>query len=147
MEVVGKSSVFDNAEEKFLKGQSLGRICTIDGDGYPHCVRLDYVYHNGRILLGSRVPRKWHSHLSSKTKVAFEIDVYEKAENGVVDFRGLMIKGKASVIEDILQKKEVARILRAHHPGAPFGDNPIFVSIIPYKRLRWGPWEKIHEAR
>ncbi|HZY46912.1 MAG TPA: hypothetical protein VFE96_03850 [Candidatus Bathyarchaeia archaeon] len=63
------------------------------------------------------------------------------------DFRGLMIKGKASVIKDVSHEKEAADTLRARHPGAPFGDNPIVLSIIPYKRLRWGPWKKVRGAR
>jgi len=137
--------LFDEAEEKLLLRCSLGRICTIDGGGYPHCVRVDYVYHKGTILVGSLVLRKWHSHLSANPKVAFEIDMYENAENGVFDFRGLMIKGRANRIEDTRQKKEAVALLRAQHPGAPFGTNPVIVGIFPMKRLRWGPWEKIHE--
>ena len=103
---------------------SLGRICTIDGHGYPHCVRVDYVYHNGTILVGSMVARKWHSHLSKNPKVAFEIEVYKEGDNGIFDFRGLMIKGRARLEEDSREKSEAVALLRGRHPGAPFGENP-----------------------
>jgi|SRR2546425_183940 len=136
-----KHSLLSDTEEKLLMRCDLGRICTIDNDGYPHCVRVDYLYHNGTILVGSRVPRKWHSHLSRNPKVAFEIDIYEKAGRGVIDFRGLMIKGRAVLIEDTERRKEATALLKARHHDAPFGDGPIIVRIVPAKRVRWGPWE------
>lgn len=142
----GARRLLNDAEEKMLTRNNLGRICTIDGYGFPHCVRVDYVYHNGTILVGSLVPRKWHSHLATNPKVAFEIDMYEE-KRGVFDFRGLMIKGRALLVEDNKERKEAVALLRTRHPRAPYGENPVIVRIVPMKRLRWGPWEDIREDR
>ncbi len=107
----------------------------------------NYVYDKGTILVGSQVSRKWHSHLSNNPKVAFEIDIYEKTESGVIDFRGLMVKGKAFPVEDAKRRKEATALLKAKHPGAPFGDYPIIVRVGPTKRVRWGPWENLNGSQ
>ncbi len=67
--------MFNDSEEKLLKKCALGRICTIDAHGYPHCVRVDFLYRGGLVYVGSKVPRLWHGHISENPKVAFEIDV------------------------------------------------------------------------
>jgi len=145
--MIRKHSSLSDTEEKLLMRCDLGRICTIDRDGYPHCVRVDYVYDKGTILVGSQVSRKWHSHLSNNPKVAFEVDIYEKTESGVIDFRGLMVKGRAFLVEDATGRKEATALLKAKHPGAPFGDYPIIVRVVPAKRVRWGPWEKLNGSQ
>lgn len=121
---------------------ALGRICTIDTNGYPHCVRVDFLYRRGLVYVGSKVPRIWHGHISENPKVAFEIDVYEHGDDGVFDFRGLMLKGEAHHVVRSEERKNAVKWLEDRHPGAPFGDNPIVVCIVPRKRYRWGPWDK-----
>ena len=49
--------MFSESEEKLLKKCALGRICTIDAHGYPHCVRVDFLYSEGLVYVGSKVPR------------------------------------------------------------------------------------------
>ena len=79
--------------------------------------------------------------------MAFEVDIYEKTESGVIDFRGLMVKGRAFLVEDATGRKEATALLKAKHPGAPFGDYPIIVRVVPAKRVRWGPWEKLNGSQ
>ena len=135
--------MFSESEEKLLKKCALGRICTIDAHGYPHCVRVDFLYRGGLVYVGSKVPRLWHGHISENPKVAFEIDVYERGDDGLFDFRGLMLKGEAYRVAKSEERRKAVKLLQDRHPGAPFGDNPIVVRIIPRKRYRWGPWNKI----
>ncbi len=132
--------LFSVPEEKFLQEAALGRMCTIDRNGYPHCVRVDFLYHNDQVYVGSATPRIWHYHISVNPKVCFEIDVYKRGENGLFDFRGLMFKGEAHRIKSSEDRKRVAELLRERHPDAPFGIDPIVVCIVPQKRYRWGPW-------
>src|SRR5438128_12537569 len=90
--------MFSESEEKLLKKCALGRICTIDAHGYPHCVRVDLLYSEGLVYVGSKVPRLWHGHISENFKVAFEIDVYERGDDGLFDTRALMVKGEAQQV-------------------------------------------------
>lgn len=74
--------------------------------------------------------------------------MYKEGENGIFDFRGLMIKGRARLEEDSSRRREAVALLRGRYPGAPFGENPVIIRIVPMKRLRWGPWEryvKVHD--
>ena len=137
--------LFSETEEKLLRRCALGRICRIDEHCYPHCIRVDYAYHEGRTIVGSRAPRRWHRHLSTNPKIAFEIDVYDRTEDGVFDFRGLMMKSEAHLAADHRQKDVSVELLRQRHPGAPFGESHVIVSLTPRERYGWGPWEKIHE--
>ena len=70
------------------------------------------------------------------------IDVYERGDDGLFDFRGLMVKGEAHQVAKSEERRKAVKLLQDRHPGAPFGDNPIVVRIIPRKRYRWGPWNK-----
>ncbi len=134
---------FDETEEKLLKRSALCRISTIDRHGYPHCVRLDYLYHKGRIYVGTRTPRMWLKNISFNSKVAFELDVYERTESGVFDWRGLMIKGEGHRIDNEEQRKKLVKLIQRRHPDAPFSEETAVVCIAPRKKYRWGPWQKI----
>ena len=138
--------MFNELEEEFLRGNDLGRICTVDREGYPHCVRVDFVYHDGQLFIGSQAPRIWHKHISGNPKVAFEIDRLEGKDKGVFDYRGLLLKGEARKLQDSVAKEEAMKRLRQRHPAAPFGENPIVITILPKKRYRWGPWEKVQQT-
>ncbi len=135
--------MFGESEEMLLRRKKLGRICTVDQKGYPHCVRVEFVNQEGRVLIGSRSPRIWHEHLSANPKIAFEIDMWERQENGVFDYRGLMLKGEAQTVRGSTLRAKAMKLLKEKHPGAPFGKNPIVIGIIPRKRYRWGPWDKV----
>lgn len=128
--------------ENFLEQNPLGRICTIDEHGYPHCVRVDFVYHEQQIYVGASGPRKWITQLQKNPMVAFETDVYELLEGGHTDWRGLLIKGEAEVIEDEDQRRRAAELLQQRHPVAPFGPNPTVVRITFRYLYRWGPWDE-----
>ncbi|HZY47193.1 MAG TPA: pyridoxamine 5'-phosphate oxidase family protein [Candidatus Bathyarchaeia archaeon] len=137
------NQLFNRPEEEFLEKNEFARICTVDPDGYPHCVRVEFVYDKGRLFIGSQSARIWHRHLSTNPKVAFETDRWEQMENRVFDYRGLLIKGEAQEIEDAVTKEEAMKLLREKEPGAPFGEHPIVIRIIPKKRYKWGPWMKV----
>jgi len=136
------TGLFSEAEEKLLQKCALGRICTVDARGYPHCVRVDFLYHEGLVYVGSKEPRAWHKHISENPKVAFEIDVYKHRDDGVFDFRGMMLKGEANQVTKPEERKKAVKLLQDRHPDAPFGDNPTVIRIVPRKRYRWGPWDK-----
>ena len=71
------------------------RICTIDAHGTLIASGLISYIVKGRCLLEARFLESGHGHISENPKVAFEIDVYEHGDDGLLDFRGLMLKGEA----------------------------------------------------
>src|SRR5438093_11833582 len=115
--------MFSESEEKLLKKCALGRICTIDAHGYPHCVRVDFLYSEGLVYVGSKVPRLWHGHISENPKVAFEIDVCERGDDGLFDFRGLMVKGEAHKVVKSEERRKVLKVMRSSDPEAADSDN------------------------
>ncbi len=135
-----RRSIFTEAEEELLQRCALGRICTIDRDGYPHCVRVDYLYHDGELYIASLAARIWHRNIVANQKVAFEIDLYERRTDGSVDWRGLMIKGEAQRVQEPHVIDKEVKLLKNKHPSAPFGGSPILFRIVPSTRYRWGPW-------
>ncbi len=80
---------------------------------------------------------------SQTAEAAFETDRWEKVENGVFDYRGLLIKGDAHEVRDPTVGENAMRLLKEKEPGGPFGEHPIVTSIIPKKRYKWGPWSKL----
>lgn len=135
-------AAFSGAEEQFLLHNLLGRICTVDAEGYPHCVRVDYVYDRGQIYVGAAQERKWIKHLRRNPRVGFEIDTYAPREDGRIDWRGMLIKGDAHVLKEPQAKRNAFEALRQRHPEAPYGPDPIVVRIAVRTRYCWGPWRK-----
>ncbi len=134
--------ILTETEEEFLQKCALGRICTIDRDRYPHCVRVDYVYHDGEVYIASPIVRMWHSNIVANQRVAFEVDLYERRADGSIDWRGLMIKGEAQRVQESKDIDKGVKLLKNKHPSAPFGESPILVRIVARRRYRWGPWGK-----
>src|SRR5437867_6082229 len=122
--------MFSESEEKLLKKCALGRICTIDAHGYPHCVRVDFLYSEGLVYVGSKVPRLWHGHISENLKVAFEIDVYERWDDGLFDFRGLLLKCEAYRVVKVEERRKGVKLFQDRDRGGEFVGNAIVVRLI-----------------
>jgi nitroimidazol reductase NimA-like FMN-containing flavoprotein (pyridoxamine 5'-phosphate oxidase superfamily) len=59
---------------KFLKEQETGRICSIDKDGYPQIIPMNFVYVNDVIYMHSHTKGEKIENIKRNNKVGFEVD-------------------------------------------------------------------------
>ncbi len=136
--------MFTRDEESLLQECEVGRVCTHDTDGYPHCTPVDYIYQKGRILLGTGPGTRKVRNILSNPRVAFEVDVYGQEREGF-DWRGIMIKGTATLLKDPREIDEVLARLLKKYPDDAFDHSNAFIAIEPEKKISWGPWEVFRE--
>jgi len=61
---------------QFLNQQSTGRICSIDKDGYPQIIPMNFVYVNDTIYMHSHTKGEKLENIARNKKVGFEVDQY-----------------------------------------------------------------------
>ena len=59
---------------KFLNEQDTGRICSIDKDGYPQIIPMNFVYTNDVIYMHSHTKGEKIENIGRNNKVGFEVD-------------------------------------------------------------------------
>lgn len=59
---------------KFLNEQDTGRICSIDKDGYPQIIPMNFVYANDVIYMHSHTKGEKIENIKRNSKVGFEVD-------------------------------------------------------------------------
>ncbi|TBR09497.1 MAG: pyridoxamine 5'-phosphate oxidase family protein [Candidatus Nitrosotenuis sp.] len=89
---------------KFLKGQKILRLATIDKAGRPHLVPVWYSYSGAKFHIGTNTKTKKAKNIQKNNKVCFCVD------DGVWSpIRGVMGNGKARLI---LQESTVKKIAK-----------------------------------
>ncbi len=61
---------------QFLNQESTGRICSIDKDGYPQIIPMNFVYVNDVIYMHSHTKGEKLENIARNKKVGFEVDQY-----------------------------------------------------------------------
>lgn len=83
----------DTRIEDFLRSHDHCRLASIDKqDGFPHCVPIAYLYHEGLIYIPTSSRSKKVRNLTLNQKCCILVDVLEN-EKG----RGVMLQGSAAV--------------------------------------------------
>lgn len=59
---------------KFLNEQDTGRICSIDKDGYPQIIPMNFVYTNDVIYMHSHTKGEKIENMKRNNKIGFEVD-------------------------------------------------------------------------
>jgi uncharacterized protein len=106
---------------EFLNKQETGRICSIDKDGYPQIIPMNFVYAKDAIYMHSHIRGEKLENISRNPKVGFEVDQSLEflpsyfthptdASQADTLYISVVIKGKGSIITD---KKEKTFALNA----------------------------------
>jgi uncharacterized protein len=69
LEIKSKDKIID-----FLNKQETGRICSIDKEGYPQIIPMNFVYKNGSIYMHSHIKGEKLENVARNSKVGFEVD-------------------------------------------------------------------------
>jgi len=115
MQLLGKLEI--KSKEKiieFLSSQQTGRISSIDKDGYPQVIPMNFVFNNDVIYMHSHVRGEKLDNIRRNQKVGFEVDksleflpsyFSDPTDASLADtlYISVVIKGNASIV---LDKKE-----------------------------------------
>jgi nitroimidazol reductase NimA-like FMN-containing flavoprotein (pyridoxamine 5'-phosphate oxidase superfamily) len=115
-EIQSKKKIID-----FLNSQPAGRIASIDKNGYPQVIPMNFVYHDGVIYMHSHPFGEKLDNIRRNTNVGFEVDhhicflpsyYFHPTDASQADtlYISVVIKGRAEIVED---KEEKARALNA----------------------------------
>lgn len=75
MQLLGRLEI--KSKEKmiqFLNQQDTGRICSLDKDGYPQIIPMNFVYTNDAIYMHSHTKGEKLENIKKNSKVGFEVD-------------------------------------------------------------------------
>ena len=116
MQLLGRLEI--KSKEKiveFLNKQETGRICSIDKEGYPQIIPMNFVYENDAIYMHSHIKGEKLENISRNSKVGFEVDQSLEflpsyftsptdASQADTLYISVVIKGKAVIISDRKEK-------------------------------------------
>src|SRR5215207_9089937 len=106
---------------EFLNGQPVGRIASLDSNGYPQVIPMNFVFHNAVVYMHSHPFGEKIDNIRRNPNVGFEVDQHicflpsyyfhpSDASQADTLYISVVIKGNASIVED---NKEKASALNA----------------------------------
>jgi nitroimidazol reductase NimA-like FMN-containing flavoprotein (pyridoxamine 5'-phosphate oxidase superfamily) len=116
MQLLGRLEI--KSKEKiieFLNQQETGRVSSIDKDGFPQTIPMNFVYANDAIYMHSHPRGEKLENIKNNSKVGFEVDQSLEflpsyftsptdASQADTLYISVVIKGKASIISDPKEK-------------------------------------------
>ena len=100
---------------EFLNSQPVGRISSLDGNGYPQVIPMNFVYHDGVIYMHSHPFGEKLDNIRRSPNVGFEVDQHicflpsyyfhpTDASQADTLYISVVIKGKAEIVHRIEEK-------------------------------------------
>ena len=157
MQLLGKLEI--KSKEKiieFLSSQQTGRISSIDEDGYPQIIPMNFVYISDVIYMHSHVRGEKLDNIRRNQKVGFEVDknleflpsyFSDPTDASLADtlYISVVIKGNASIVSDKEEKTTALNgLMKKYQPEGGYEpikpemdvlDEVVVIKIVP-KSLR-----------
>ena len=157
MQLLGKLEI--KSKEKiieFLSSQQTGRISSIDEDGYPQIIPMNFVFINDAIYMHSHVRGEKIDNIRRNQKVGFEVDknleflpsyFSDPTDASLADtlYISVVIKGNASIVSDKEEKTTALNgLMKKYQPEGGYEpikpemdvlDEVVVIKIVP-KSLR-----------
>ncbi|MGI0094197.1 MAG: pyridoxamine 5'-phosphate oxidase family protein [Nitrosotalea sp.] len=129
MQLLGRLEI--KSKEKiieFLNQQETGRVASIDKDGFPQIIPMNFVYANDVIYMHSHPRGEKLENISKNSKVGFEVDHSLEflpsyftsptdASQADTLYISVVIKGKASLVSDPKEKtKALNELMKKYQP-------------------------------
>lgn len=120
-----------------LEGARIGRLSTIDRDGYPYITPLNFVYWNEAIYFHCSHRGEKLDNLIADNRVCFQVDIplayldtqfdslMDPCEVGQL-YQSVVIRGKAEIVDELQEKVGALNALMGSHEGDAHYD-----SILP----------------
>jgi PPOX class probable F420-dependent enzyme len=124
----------------FLRENRKAALATLDQDGFPHVVAMNFIVRDGAYYMTSYGKAQKVVNVRRNPKVGVMVEVGER----YADFRGVMIRGRCEVIEDPQFVKETMHLAgeSATEAAVPSGaassvPKRVVLKITPYKIASW----------
>ena len=134
MQLLGKLEI--KSKEKiieFLSSQQTGRISSIDENGYPQIIPMNFVFINDVVYMHSHIKGEKLENIKRNQKVGFEVDksleflpsyFSDPTDASLADtlYISVIIKGNASIISD-KEEKTIALngLMKKYQPEGGYG--------------------------
>src|SRR5918996_4264210 len=160
---------------EFLNSQPVGRIASLDGNGYPQVIPMNFVYYDGAIYMHSHRFGEKLDNIRRNPNVGFEVDQHvcflpsyyfhpTDASQADTLYISVVIKGTAYIVEDNEEKSQALNSLMKKYqkegkykildPSMPSVHEVTVIKIVP-KEMRgkykigqhWAPAYRLKMAR
>ena len=113
---------------QFLNSEHVGRVATIDADGFPQIIPMNFVFSNGAIYMHSHTQGEKIDNIRANPRVGFEVDREVEflpsyfssptdASQADTLYISVVIKGAASLVEDYQEKATALNeMMRKYQP-------------------------------
>ena len=126
-------------QTEFLRTAGKAALATIDKEGFPHVVAMNYVARDGFILMTSYGKAQKVVNIRRNPKVAVMVET----GRNYAGLRGVMIRGECEIIEDAAEVEVTMRTI-GEKGGAPLGRGPlksaskrVVLKVIPKRIASW----------
>lgn len=137
---------------RFLDEEHVGRIATIDGDGYPQVIPMNFAYSGGSIYMHSHTRGEKLDNVRRNPRVGFEVDreleflpsyFEDPADASLADtlYVSVVVKGLGMIAEDRGEKAAALNALMAKYqpegryepirPGMDVVDHVSIIRVTP----------------
>src|ERR1700674_2389147 len=128
-------------QTEFLRTAGKAALATLDKEGFPHVVAMNFVARDGAILMTSYGKAQKVVNIRRNPKVAVMVETGRTYS----DLRGVMIRGECEVVEDTATVEATMHAIRhkdaggAAVPRGPLASAPkrVVLKVIPKKIASW----------
>jgi nitroimidazol reductase NimA-like FMN-containing flavoprotein (pyridoxamine 5'-phosphate oxidase superfamily) len=114
--------------ERILSSSTIGRMATIDDQGYPYITPVNFVFHEGKVYFHCAPKGEKLDNLARNPRVCFEVDIplaylevgFNEEKNPCNThqlYHSVIIRGTARVVEEPDMKAAALNALVAKHEG------------------------------
>jgi hypothetical protein len=116
-----------------LERSPVGRIATVNQEGFPVIKPVNFLYFDGKIYVHSSMKGEKIEDIQRGSPICFEVDepiAYVIASKVACQanyyYRSIIVKGKASLVEDQDKKMKILeRMMEKYQPEGGYGEIPI----------------------
>ena len=129
-------------QEEFLSKAPKAALATLDKDGYPHVVAMNYLWQDGAILMTSY--GKAQKVLNARRDP--RVGVMVETGRAYADLRGVLIRGECEIVEDVATVNATMHAIRNRYSGGGGGaentalttaPKRVVMKVIPRKITSW----------
>ena len=157
MQLIGKLEIKSKAKIiEFLSSQQTGRIASVDTNGFPQIIPMNFVFINDAVYMHSHIRGEKLDNIKRNQKVGFEVDksleflpsyFSDPADASLADtlYVSVIIKGNASIVSDKKEKTTALNgLMKKYQPEGGYEpikpemnvlDEVVVIKIVP-KSLR-----------
>ena len=128
-----------NEQDTFLRAHKKCALATLDQNGFPHLVAMNFVFRDGAFYMTSYGKAQKVLNVRRNPKVAVMVEV----GGAYAELKGIMARGDCEIIDDPERVREVFAWLGAERTTArPSGSarsapKRVVMKILPHRIVSW----------